>query len=297
MAELQPPEACINGGGGLVGAPSENLGPSLGSKRQRRPSVRLGDIGDQPATLSYDSYLRPAKLWNDFKYRPPSQLHKDPKSSKTRPLTNLSNGEDIHETLEIEDKNTSGDGSLDLLAIGNRKLKDFKAKRGGGGTKRVRSNWVSRVDEDEKFSGGEDGDEGFRDFDPEGSESPLKEHSPIHSLENPNVDLRQNSDRGEGAFIGQRKQSRVRVSESRDHDAVELDGPSDNDARFLEDGVRMWLNGLGLGRYAPVFEIHEVDEEVLPLLTLEDLKDMGINAVGSRRKMYCAIEKLGKGFS
>jgi hypothetical protein len=54
---------------------------------------------------------------------------------------------------------------------------------------------------------------------------------------------------------------------------------------------------LGLGRYAPVFEVHEVDDEVLPMLTLEDLKDMGINAVGSRRKLYCAIQKLGKGFS
>jgi hypothetical protein len=40
-----------------------------------------------------------------------------------------------------------------------------------------------------------------------------------------------------------------------------------------------------------------VDDEVLPMLTLEDLKDMGINAVGSRRKMFCAIQKLGKGFS
>jgi hypothetical protein len=29
---------------------------------------------------------------------------------------------------------------------------------------------------------------------------------------------------------------------------------------------------------------------------LEDLKDMGINAVGSRRKLYSAIQKLRKGF-
>uniref|UniRef100_M8BBN7 Uncharacterized protein n=1 Tax=Aegilops tauschii TaxID=37682 RepID=M8BBN7_AEGTA len=39
-------------------------------------------------------------------------------------------------------------------------------------------------------------------------------------------------------------------------------------------------------------KIHEVDDEVLPLLTLEDLKDMGIGAVGSRRKMFAAIQKL-----
>lgn len=76
-------------------------------------------------------------------------------------------------------------------------------------------------------------------------------------------------------------------------------GDGGGDGRSEEDddvigGVRLWLNRLGLGRYAPVFEIHEVDDEVLPMLTLEDLKDMGINAVGSRRKMYCAIQKLKK---
>lgn len=63
------------------------------------------------------------------------------------------------------------------------------------------------------------------------------------------------------------------------------------------NGVRVWLNQLGLSRYYSIFEVHEVDDEVLPLLTLEDLKDMGINAVGSRRKMFSSIQKLGKGFS
>ncbi|KAK6153905.1 hypothetical protein DH2020_013544 [Rehmannia glutinosa] len=63
------------------------------------------------------------------------------------------------------------------------------------------------------------------------------------------------------------------------------------------NGVRVWLNRLGLSKYAPLFEVHEVDDEVLPFLTLEDLKDMGINAVGSRRKMYRSIQKLGEGFS
>ncbi|KAG2239639.1 hypothetical protein Bca52824_091597 [Brassica carinata] len=64
----------------------------------------------------------------------------------------------------------------------------------------------------------------------------------------------------------------------------------------MMSGVKIWLRELGLGRYWPMFEMHEVDEEVLPLLTLEDLKDMGINVVGSRRKMFCAIQKLGRVF-
>ncbi|XP_057870387.2 uncharacterized protein LOC131077038 [Cryptomeria japonica] len=67
---------------------------------------------------------------------------------------------------------------------------------------------------------------------------------------------------------------------------------------LLQDGgVRAWLNSLGLGRYTQLFEMHEVDSEALPLLTLDDLRDMGINAVGSRRKIYNAIQKLQKSFT
>ncbi|GJM97254.1 hypothetical protein PR202_ga14167 [Eleusine coracana subsp. coracana] len=92
---------------------------------------------------------------------------------------------------------------------------------------------------------------------------------------------------------------RARVSGSRDASGEESDGVADwalPNGRLPSGtgygGVKAWLDGLGLSRYAPVFEIHEVDDEVLPLLTLEDLKDMGIGAVGSRRKMYAAIQKL-----
>ncbi|KAJ4827197.1 hypothetical protein Tsubulata_016782 [Turnera subulata] len=37
--------------------------------------------------------------------------------------------------------------------------------------------------------------------------------------------------------------------------------------------VTRWLEEQGLGRYSGIFEMHEVDEEALPLLTLEDLKE------------------------
>ncbi|KAK6920458.1 Sterile alpha motif domain [Dillenia turbinata] len=304
-AEIQqPPENLVNGGAGGVGGAVAPLSETVvGSKRQRRPSVRLGDIGGQPATLSYDSHLRRAKQW-DSKFHRQKEVSTSNKASKTRNLMNLAGSSGVdYETLHGgEDK--SMEGNLDSVAIGSWKVRDSKSKRGG--TKRIRSAWASKVDGDEKLSGGEDVDEGLRDFDPEGSQSPLKEHdSPIHSLENLGVDPSGN-DR-EVHFHGQRRGIRV-------HDGGELDGPqSDTEARNWkdrngngglrercrspEDGVRIWLNGLGLGRYAPVFEIHEVDDEVLPMLTLEDLKDMGINAVGSRRKMYCAIQKLGKGFS
>lgn len=58
------------------------------------------------------------------------------------------------------------------------------------------------------------------------------------------------------------------------------------------NSVGRWLEDVGFGRYAGVFEMHEVDEEALPLLTLDDLKEMGVLAVGTRRKLYAAICRL-----
>ncbi|CAN6338295.1 unnamed protein product [Urochloa humidicola] len=56
--------------------------------------------------------------------------------------------------------------------------------------------------------------------------------------------------------------------------------------------VAGWLWRMGMGRYAAAFQAHEVDAAVLPCLTMEDLRDMGIGAVGARRKLFCAIQRL-----
>ncbi|CAM6066762.1 unnamed protein product [Sphagnum tenellum] len=64
----------------------------------------------------------------------------------------------------------------------------------------------------------------------------------------------------------------------------------------LTSGVQGWLRLLDLARYAETFELHEVDNEVLPLLTMEDLREMGVNAVGARRKMFTAIQDLHHGY-
>ncbi|XP_035833021.1 uncharacterized protein LOC110876792 [Helianthus annuus] len=58
------------------------------------------------------------------------------------------------------------------------------------------------------------------------------------------------------------------------------------------NSVGRWLEDVGFGRYASVFEMHEVDEEALPLLTIDDLTEMGVVAVGARRKLYAAICQL-----
>jgi class 3 adenylate cyclase/predicted ATPase len=53
-----------------------------------------------------------------------------------------------------------------------------------------------------------------------------------------------------------------------------------------------WLRGLGLERYEATFRENEIDETVLPNLTAEDLKDLGIGVVGHRRKLLDAIAAL-----
>lgn len=218
MTDPQLPDAHTNGAGAFIPPPPPPP-ENVGAKRQRRPSVRLGDIGDQ----THDSVPnRRPKQWR----------------APARTLRGRS-----HETLDGDEREREGN-----LVPGWR-VRDTKAK-----TKRVRSNWNFGDDLDEYEEEEEEG----------------HGNSPIQSLEN----------RFSKDFEG---------------------GPSDTDwnggGGEERNGIRVWLNQLGLGRYAPVFEIHEVDDEVLPLLTLEDLKDMGINAVGSRRKMYCAIQKLSRGFS
>ena len=57
--------------------------------------------------------------------------------------------------------------------------------------------------------------------------------------------------------------------------------------------IAAWLDGLGLGQYEPAFRYNEIDERVLPSLTAEDLKDLGVELVGHRRRLLDAIAALG----
>jgi len=56
--------------------------------------------------------------------------------------------------------------------------------------------------------------------------------------------------------------------------------------------VVVWLRSLGLGKYEAAFRENEIDETVLPGLTAEDLKDLGVGIVGHRRKLLDAIAVL-----
>jgi class 3 adenylate cyclase/predicted ATPase len=53
-----------------------------------------------------------------------------------------------------------------------------------------------------------------------------------------------------------------------------------------------WLRGLGLGQYAPAFAENAINWDVLPELTADDLKEIGVAAVGDRRRLLAAITAL-----
>jgi len=59
--------------------------------------------------------------------------------------------------------------------------------------------------------------------------------------------------------------------------------------------VGSWLRALGLGQYEAAFRENKIDGGILPKLTAEDLKDLGVALVGDRRKLLDAIAALGSG--
>jgi class 3 adenylate cyclase len=56
--------------------------------------------------------------------------------------------------------------------------------------------------------------------------------------------------------------------------------------------IVVWLRGLGLEEYEEAFRDNKIDERVLPNLTQEDLKEIGVGPVGHRRIFLEAIAAL-----
>ena len=57
--------------------------------------------------------------------------------------------------------------------------------------------------------------------------------------------------------------------------------------------VAAWLKNLSLGQYEAAFRDNAIDGDLLPSLTAEDLRDLGVTIVGHRRKLLDAIAALG----
>ena len=58
-------------------------------------------------------------------------------------------------------------------------------------------------------------------------------------------------------------------------------------------GIADWLASIGLGEYAECFAENAIDISVLPDLTDQDLKDLGVK-LGDRRKLLRAVSELNR---
>jgi class 3 adenylate cyclase/predicted ATPase len=61
--------------------------------------------------------------------------------------------------------------------------------------------------------------------------------------------------------------------------------------------VAVWLQELGLEQYERAFRDNDIDREVLPKLTAEDLTGLGVISIGHRRKLLAAAAALREGAS
>ena len=60
--------------------------------------------------------------------------------------------------------------------------------------------------------------------------------------------------------------------------------------------VAAWLQDLALERYVPAFRDNDIDAEVLPKLTVEDLISIGVTSVGHRRTLLEAMPASARRF-
>jgi hypothetical protein len=56
--------------------------------------------------------------------------------------------------------------------------------------------------------------------------------------------------------------------------------------------ITAWLRELGLEQYEEAFRDNAINGEILPKLTADDVKEIGVTVVGHRRKMIEAIAGL-----
>ena len=59
--------------------------------------------------------------------------------------------------------------------------------------------------------------------------------------------------------------------------------------------VAAWLSGLGLGQYAATFRDHDIDASLLPTLSSNELRELGVASLGHRKRLLAAIAALPTG--
>lgn len=316
----------------------EMLVMNMNSKRQRRPNVRLGEIGDVPAAFacgfsqktkgnfggkrlkqeSMNSYENELKV---VKFEFPKQITPNCLVSEEHdvgPDVSL----DLHQNRENKNPNSSksvlGISSSDGFGIDTTKpalnfgtitrksrvmRRRSQSKESNFSVSADAWTWHSNLsprfsNEDRKaprekeFAGITSN--GYLDFSSDDGIIDLSDH------ETPATTCGDGTDEPAYADWQLKNAEEYRNEDVRYEESDEYlnSGEGSDQMRYSGDdviSVTTWLEDLGFSRYAGLFEMHEVDEQALPLLTLEDLKEIGIVAVGHRRKLYNAIQQLRGG--
>ncbi|KAK9278655.1 hypothetical protein L1049_028228 [Liquidambar formosana] len=308
---------------------------SMNSKRQRRPNVRLGEIGDVSAAFACGSSQKIKetlgnKRWKlDFgnsegtEYNPICGFSKQRSSEFTvsDPSVSPRIAADMQQNRENKDPNSSKSGfefgSSDEIDITKPKLnfgtitrKCRLMKRRGqsrrGNYSVFGGAWNSKISpessrEDEK----EYGEKEFVGFKSYACSDlyPVNEYKDFSDRETSAMSKEVYEDDIDEPTLDAQQQCNSNELWKEDacygvNNAFPKSGGGCTSMRVVGSdvySVGRWLEELGFGKYAGVFEMHEVDEEALPLLTFEDLKEMGVLAVGTRRKLYTAIQQVREG--
>ena len=53
--------------------------------------------------------------------------------------------------------------------------------------------------------------------------------------------------------------------------------------------IAQWLRELGLEQYTDAFRENAIDAKILPTLTADDLRDIGVTLIGHRRRLLNAM--------
>ena len=61
------------------------------------------------------------------------------------------------------------------------------------------------------------------------------------------------------------------------------------------DAITAWLVGLGLPVYSASFSQNHIDFDILPTLTKDDLRDLGVHSIGHRRLLLEAAQEINSG--
>ncbi|KAJ4831947.1 hypothetical protein Tsubulata_045293, partial [Turnera subulata] len=300
---------------------------NMNSKRQRRPNVRLGEVGDVSAAFAC-GFPQKSEQFLGFKscnddFLSPDDTEHHPKQSPFDFIVSEAgvcprNSADLLQNRENNNPNSAKSAfefvkweEIDMtkseLNFGNITRKCRVMRRRGRGSNRNYSGFGSvwSTETSPRFSNEDGNGCGMKEL--VGSKSDTSDQcgpvtsskdSSDHETQSSTKETCENDDGSPHDMSKQEDFNDTSTDDDACKEGSKLSPTSGHGWDEMEFGgdyvntVTRWLEEQGFGRYSGIFEMHEVDEEALPLLTLEDLKEMGVIAVGTRRKLYTAIQKL-----